>query len=146
MVQFGEYLKTSSLRSNSVTRQVILIGQKLVEMPTLKNINSTLRLILKECEKGSRVVVMKSKFENWGLSIILVWVWQQLTIAVLLPDCSCKSHALSLPSSRVTSVHPQLLLPLLPSTTRHHKENLESTVFFTFRIENEIAREREPNG
>ena len=31
MVHFGEFLKTWSLRSNSVTRQVSLIGQKLVE-------------------------------------------------------------------------------------------------------------------
>ena len=31
IVRFGEFLKISSLRSNSVTRQVILIGQTLGE-------------------------------------------------------------------------------------------------------------------
>ena len=37
MVHFGKFLKTWSLRSNSVTRQVsFLIGQKLVENDKIK--------------------------------------------------------------------------------------------------------------
>ena len=35
-VQLGEFLKTSSLRSNSITRQVTLMLQKLVKMPKFK--------------------------------------------------------------------------------------------------------------
>ena len=46
--QFGEFLKTWSLWSNSVTRQVILIGKKLTEMSNLKNSNETFCVIFKQ--------------------------------------------------------------------------------------------------
>ena len=48
--QFGEFLKCWSLRSNSVTRQVIFIEEKLVKMPKLKTSNETFWVIFKHCE------------------------------------------------------------------------------------------------
>ena len=55
MVHFGEFLKTSSLRSNSVTRQVSFIEQKLV--PKFKNSNETFWVIFKQCDSVEYVTI-----------------------------------------------------------------------------------------
>ena len=47
IVHFGEFLKTWSLRSNSVTRQVNLIGQKLVRKCQILNVKIEMRHFLK---------------------------------------------------------------------------------------------------
>ena len=48
MVQFGEFLKTWSLRSNSVTRQVTFDRTKLVENTRMEN-NAIFWVIFKHC-------------------------------------------------------------------------------------------------
>ena len=61
--QFGEFLKNRILQSNSVTRQVNLIGQKLVEDDKIEDSNETFLVIFKPCAK---VVAnqIESKYKN----------------------------------------------------------------------------------
>ena len=55
MVHFGEFLKTWSLRSNSVTRHVNLKTDKnWWKMPKLKNSNATFWVIFKHCETTTK--------------------------------------------------------------------------------------------
>ena len=56
MVHFGEFLKTGSLRSNSVTRQVNLIGQKLVENTKIEKLKC---YILGDFQALCRMVIDK---------------------------------------------------------------------------------------
>ena len=130
--RFGKLLKTWSLGSNSVTRQVNCKRTKIVgKWQNWKiQINGTFWVIFKvfllsNQEGRKEIESCSNEVYVWKLRTIHNFSLG-LTVGLVLPDCSCKSHALSLPSSRVTSVHPQLLLP---STTRHHKENLESNSF-----------------
>ena len=64
MVHFGEFLKTRSLRPNSVTRQVSFIWTKIWwKRPKLKNTNATFWVIFKHCVRG-KYTLMKIKFGN----------------------------------------------------------------------------------
>ena len=71
MVNFGEFLKTWSLRSNSVTRQVIFNGTKIGGK--WQNSIATFWVIFKQCAHGSNFVksIMITMFEKYGWMIII---------------------------------------------------------------------------
>ena len=48
MVDFGEHLKTKAFGQTVLPDMSLLIGQKLVEMPTLKNQNTPFQVIFKQ--------------------------------------------------------------------------------------------------
>ena len=58
-------------RSNSVTRQVILIGQKLVKMSKLKKSNETFLVIFKQCVKGNNLP--GKQWYSTMLPMFVVW-------------------------------------------------------------------------
>ena len=74
MVQFGEFLKTWSLRSNRVTRQVSFNRSKNdLKMPKLKNSKATFRVIFKHCVK-----VIKSLKLVVNCLMPLIWFCLQI--------------------------------------------------------------------
>ena len=60
MVHFDEFLKTCSLRSNSVTRQFSFNGTK-IGGKSKKNSNATFGVIFKQCDSNCSIWLFKKK-------------------------------------------------------------------------------------
>ena len=84
---FGEFLKICSLWSNSVTRQVSLIGQKLVENAKIQNSNTTLWVILKHCEWVKNLALKwKLLHHIWNVHDMGLTVFEKNYSS---PKCTC---------------------------------------------------------
>ena len=92
MFHFGEFLKTWSLRSNSVTRQVSFNRTKIGgKCQNAKNSNATFWMIFKQCEQVNTyilwLVVLQMRLFKWFSNSVWFHIWINSRVRGTFENC-----------------------------------------------------------